>query len=298
MKRLFCITIAILLMVFSAIIFSSSQVFASEKPFRVAVCSTLSPQEVFRYYRDIIDYIGQKLDAEIELVQRGSFENILGLLEREELDIGFVCSGPYVEGHDRFGLEMIAAPEMNGKSVYYAYIIVHKDAEIDEFKDLKGKTFAFVDPLSHTGTWVPVHILSKMNETPDTFFKKCIYTHSCGNSIEAVAKKIVDGASVSSYIWDYYKEKGGAFSLKTKVVEKSQPYGIPPVVVRPGLDPILKKKFSNILLNMHQNTAGKEILSKIGIDRFVLPSDSSYDTIREVRKYLDIGKEERKKCCP
>ena len=294
MKRLFCIATIILFMVSSFAIFSSSQTFASEKPRRVAVCSTLSPKELFRYYRDIIDYIGQKLDTEIELVQRGSFESALGLLEGEELDASFICSGPYIEGHDKFGLELIAAPEMNGKSVYYSYVIVHKDAEIEEFKDLKGKTFAFVDPLSHVGKWVPVYMLSKMNETPDTFFKKCIYTYSSGNSIEAVAKKIVDGASVSSYVWNYYKKKKG-FSLETKIVEKSQPFGVPPVVVRPGLDPIVKKKFRDILLNMHQDPAGKEILSKLGIDRFVSVSDSAYDTIRKVRKCLDIEEEERER---
>ncbi|MCJ7830710.1 MAG: hypothetical protein MUP74_04905, partial [Desulfobacterales bacterium] len=43
---------------------------------RVAVAAMISPQETFIYYRELIDYIGERLDRDIELVQRKTYGEI------------------------------------------------------------------------------------------------------------------------------------------------------------------------------------------------------------------------------
>lgn len=61
-----------------------------------------------------------------------------------------------------------------------------------------------------------------------------------------------------------------------KVIHKSREFGIPPFVVQENMDNNLKQKLRNIMLNMHNNTEGKKLLSKIMIDKFIIADDSIY----------------------
>jgi len=257
-----------------------------EAALRFAVGGMITPKEGFIYYKELFDYLGKKMGRPVEFVDREKYDEINRMVRDEQLDVAFVCGGPYVDGHDEFGMELLAAPQAYGKTVYYSYIIVAKDSPLKSFADLRGKTFAFADPLSNSGKLVPEYMLAKMGQTPDTFFKKTIYTYAHDKSIKAVAQGVVDGAAVDSLIWEYAARVNPEFTSRTKIIVKSPPYGIPPVVVRKGLSAPLKKELRALLLNAHQDKEGRELLSKMMIDRFVLIDDSAYDTIREMKKWI------------
>jgi len=149
---------------------------------------------------------------------------------------------------------------------------------------LRGRHFAFTDPMSNTGRLAPTHMLAQMNETSETFFGNTTYTYSHDKSIEAVARKVVDGAAVDSLVWDYMNPKNPVFTSRTKIIKKSEPYGIPPVVVSPFLDPDLEGRLQSLFLHMHEDEPGKEILSKIMVDKFVEVDDRIYDSVRMMKK--------------
>ena len=262
-----------------------------KKPLRIAVGGMITPKEGFVYYREFIDYVGEKLNRPVEFVEREKYDEINKLMKSGQVDVAFVCSGPYVDGHDEFGMELLVAPQAYRKTVYYAYIIVAKDSPITSFNALRGKTFAFEDPLSNTGKIVPEYMLAKMNETPETFFKRSIYTYAHDKSIKAVAQGVADGASVNSLIWEYTKQMHPELTVKTKIIEKSPPYAVPPVAVRKGLDPALKKELRAVFLNAHRDERGKELLDKMMIDKFIIIEDSAYDSVREMKSWISGHKE-------
>lgn len=255
-------------------------------PLRIAVGGMITPKEGFAYYKRFLDYIGKKLGRKVEFVDREDYSVINNLVENGAVDVAFVCGGPYVDGHDKFGMELLAAPLAYGETVYYSYIIVPKDSPVGSFEGLRGKTFAFTDPLSNSGKLVPSYMLARMNETPETFFKSFDYTHGHDKSIKAVATGIVDGAAVDSLIWEYANRKNPEFTSKTKIIKKSPPYGIPPVVVRHGLDQETKKALQQIFLSAHDEAEGKEILKGMMVERFVTIDDGAYDSIREMKKWI------------
>jgi phosphonate transport system substrate-binding protein len=259
----------------------------SKKP-KINICigSMITPEEGYSYYKKLLDYIGEKTDMSINFIERRTYAEVNALLENGSIDVAFVCGGPYVVGHDEFGLELLAAPLIGGKAVYYSYIIAAKNSGIEKFEDLKGGTFAFADPMSNTGKLIPAFMLHKMGQSPKSFFKESSYTFSHDRSIKAVAQGIVNGAAVDSLIWEYMNKKNPQYTQKTRIIRVSEPYGIPPVVVRPGLESGLKAKLKNVLLNVHKDKAGKQILEGMLIDRFVEIDDSNYDSIRTIRKTL------------
>lgn len=257
-----------------------------EQHLRIAIGGMITPKAGFGYYRQFLDYIGEKLGLKVVLVDRDNYAEINELVRTSGVDAAFVCGGPYVDGHDAFGMELLAAPQAYGGTVYYSYIIVSKDSPITDFQGLRGKTFAFTDPMSNSGKLVPTYMLARMNETPDTFFKKYIFTLTHDKSIKAVAQGSVDGAAVDSLIWEYENRTNPVFTSKTRIIKRSSPYGIPPVVVGRGVDPKLKKRLQQVLLNAHKDERGKQILAGMMIERFVPIKDSAYGSIREMKAWI------------
>ncbi len=257
------------------------------EPLRIAIAAVVSPKETAAYYDEMMRYIGAKFGRPVEIVQKKTYQEINDLLERRELDVAFVCSGPYVAGHRKFGMELLVAPMLYGKPFYQAYFIVPRDSPVNDIAGLRRKRFAFTDPSSNTGALVPTYVLSRMGETPETFFKSVIYTYGHDNSVRAVAKGVVDGASVDGLIWEYYSDKDPALVRGARVIYRSPLYGIPPVVVHPQAPGPLKQRLRDILLGMHKDPEGKKILAELKIEKFIVPSDSSYDTVREMQKWIE-----------
>lgn len=263
---------------------------SNSESLRIAVSAIISPDETLVYYKDMFDYLSEKVGVPIELVQRKTYQEINDLVRRNSVDAAFVCSRAYVEGHDQFGMELLAVPIVKGEPYYYSYIIVPRDSRITNLNELKGKIFAFTDPLSNSGKLSPEYMIAKMGDNPETFFKLTVFTYSHDKSIQAVAEQTVDGAAVDSIVWDFKNATDPTFTSRTKIISKSLPYGIPPVVVSKDLDPALKDKLRNVLLHMHEDARGKEILNSILIDKFLVGNDSLYDPIREMMKVVDDAK--------
>ncbi|MGD9235518.1 MAG: phosphate/phosphite/phosphonate ABC transporter substrate-binding protein [Desulfobacterales bacterium] len=249
---------------------------------KVAVAAMISPKDTFVYYRQLLDYIGHHLDRDVQFIQRKTYGEINELLGNSQIDLAFICSGPYVVGKKKFGFELLATPEVQSRHFYQSYLIVNKDSHIRNIEDLRGRTFAFTDPESNTGKLVPTYWVSQMGERPETFFSKTIYTYSHDNAIMAVAKSLVDGAAIDSLIWEYYHRKNPIFTSKTRIIRKSEPYGIPPIVASPNLAPDLKDDIRKVLFAMHHDLRGQKILSELMIDRFTPPRDEWYDGIRGI----------------
>jgi len=258
---------------------------------KIAIAPVISPTSSFFVYNDFIEYLKRKSDLDIVTVFKKTYSEINQLLKINECDIAFICTGAYIKAKQDFPLEILAIPVVNNKTTYNSYIIVSKDSNINNFNELKGKSFAFTDLLSLSGYYYPKYRLCKIKTLPDKFFSKIIFTSSHDNSIKAVAQKMVDAAAVDSIVYETLLKQNNFYARELKVIEKSQPFGIPPVVMRKGLKEDKKKKLLNILLNMHRDLEGSKILKKLSIDRFIYPSDEIYSYTEKMIKECELENE-------
>jgi len=257
-----------------------------DRVIKIGVASMVTPVDAVKYYQEIIDYIGEQIKRPVQMVQRRSYEEMDSLLERGEVKVAFICSAPYVKNREKFGVELLVAPSVYGKTTYHSYIIVHKDSPIKSFAELKGKVFAFTDPRSNSGKLYPTYLLKTMGFTPEGFFKRLLYSYSHNKSVELVAKRVVDGAAVESLVYEYMLKKDSPYAKQTRVIKRSPPFGIPPVVVTRDINPDLKKRISDAFLNMHKTKRGRAILEAMMIDDFVQVSDRAYDSIRMMERVV------------
>jgi phosphonate transport system substrate-binding protein len=260
---------------------------AEVRPLKIGLAAMISPKETLAYYNRLLAHVGRRLGRRVEMVQYRTYDEMDTALERRDVEIAFICSGPYVHDRERFGAELLVAPQAGGAPVYYAYLIVPAASPATSLADLRGKSFALTDPKSNTGRLVPEHqVWSGFGVSPEAFFSEVRYTYSHDRSIDQVASGAVDGASVDSLIYDYLAAKAPARARGTRILSRSQPFGIPPVVVHPRIDPTLKAGLKAAFLALHEDPRGKAILDAIHVERFVVPKDADYESVRELERWV------------
>ena len=255
---------------------------AAPNVLKVAVGAMISPIDTLSSYESLLDYIGRKLNLKVELVQRKTYEEVNELIATNQVDIAFICTGPYVTGKIKYGFEALVTPVVRGEPFYQAYLIVNKNSPYETLEDLKGKTFAFTDPDSNTGYFAATYWLSLIGENPDSFFSKFDFTHSHDNSILSVAKSIVDGASVNSIVWEYFNARDPVYTSKTKIIKRSEPFGAPPLVASISLPQNLKSEITQLFCKMHEDPEGQQILNQLMIDSFLPTEESWYATVKQM----------------
>jgi phosphonate transport system substrate-binding protein len=262
-------------------------------PIMIGVSSMIEPADTVKHYQKIVDYLSDKLGMPVEMEYDKTFGEIDKLLETGDIDAAFICSASYVRSSKEYDIDVIVAPQVDGRVYSRSYIIVHKDSDIKSFDELKGKTFAFSDPLSHSGHLYPVYLIAKKGYRPEKFFKRYIYTYSQGSSIEKVATRAVDGAAVEDLIYKYMKSKNSPYMQQIRLIGTSPDFGISPMVASPALSTFMKGKIKDILVNMHRDAKGREILATMLTDKFIEVPENYYDSIREMELYYytpdDLG---------
>ncbi len=253
---------------------------------RVAISGVLSPSKTLEYYQELLTYMEQKLGRQVTLTLKPTYAEVNDLIRGKRVDVGFVCTLAYIKGNEDFGMELLVAPQMYGKTVYYSYLIVPEESSAERLRDLRGTTFAFTDPLSNSGHLAPTYELSLLGDSPVTFFSRYIFTYSHDNSIVAIADKLVDGAAVDSLVYDQLVASNAELAAKTRVIARWGPYGIPPVVTSPELEPQLKQQLQDFFLDLDNSYEGKMLLNKLVIDEFVVIPDDIYDSVREMKTKL------------
>lgn len=248
---------------------------------RVAIAAVISPKESFVYYRELFDFMSDRLDMKIEFKQRMSYEEVNNLLDQNLVDIAFICTGAYIDGSD--GFDLLVTPVTKNQPYYHAYVIANENTGIENFEDIRDHSFAFTDPLSFTGKTYAIKRLRDHGSEPDSFFSSLIYTMSHDVSIQMVSRNLVDAASVSGLIFDYLAINQPDMTMNINIVERSEVFGMPPVVSSLLLPVETRDRLRKLFTQMHEDAMGQEILGKLQIDRFIIAEDTLYSSARKMR---------------
>jgi phosphonate transport system substrate-binding protein len=254
---------------------------------RIAVAAISSPRETFAYYKEMFKYIEAQTGMKVVMIQRKTYEEINRLSKSNQVDLAFICSGGYVYGLADSSFNLLVIPERNGLKKYQSYIITHKNSGISTLEDLKEKRFAFTDPMSTAGKIYPTKRLKDLGTSPSEFFASYTYTYAHDNSIQLVAKQMVDGAAVNSLVFEYIAAVSPERIQNIRIIEKSGWYGMPPVVIAKGVPTDLRRMIESIFINIHKDTGSQKVLEKLMVDRFVAVNDTIFKSVRDMVDYID-----------
>ena len=261
---------------------------ADKLAIRIAIAPIISPEKSLEMYQPFVDYIGRRLGRKPLALYRPTYSETNDLIRYQRCDIAIVCTYPFIRGEKEFGMQALVVPQIKGVETYQSILLVPQTSRAIKLLDLRGKRFASADIISTTGWLFPAMRLLGSGEDPNKFFGEHIITGSHDRSLQAVIDGFVDGAAVHGIVYDQMVAKDPSIQNKIRVLEKSPPFGIPPIVVHPSLDPELREAILSVLLNMNQDAQGKEILTKLQIERYVIPDADLFAPLR-----LAVGKLEK-----
>ncbi len=229
------------------------------------------------------NYLKEKTGFDINLKITKSYDEMQYFIENKNVDIAYICGATYVFlKKDRANVNVLVVPFFKGKPLYYSYIIVPINSKARNIMDLQGKTFAFSDPKSNSGSIAPSYYLYKHGYFYKNFFKEIIYTYSHAESIKAVSYGFVDGAAVDSLVFGNMKIIAPSITSKVKVIQKLGPYPTTPIIYNDTLTEEQVKKLKKAFIDMKNDPEGRTILRRLGIDYFGVPKKIDYSPIENM----------------
>jgi phosphonate transport system substrate-binding protein len=232
-------------------------------------------------YRFLADRIADRLGRPVELVVGRSFDQF----ERGKADLGVICGLPYVWLAARRPppVEPLAAPVLAGdryagRPVYYSDVIVRRDSPISCLEELRGYSWAYNEPASHSGHTVTLCSLVRMGAEPG-FFARVVEAGFHQRAIRLVAGGAVDAAAIDSQVLaielrDHPQLAG------LRVVGSFGPSTIQPVVAASRLPERLKDQVREFLVRLGDDPTARPVLDHGLIRRFSPVDDAAYDDIR------------------
>ena len=269
---------------------------SNEQPIRIGLTPVILDNRI-GFLRNWAHWLEGELQHPVEFTQRAKYQDIMDLLERAQLDAAWICGYPYVRNMDT--LELLAVPLYRGKPLYRSYIITHAhNKEIKEFSDMRGKVFAFSDPLSNSGYLYPIYRLHQLfpseSQPQRKLFRRTFFTWGHRHVIEAVATGLADAGAVDGYVWDQLSRLHPELTSQTRIVEKSPEFGFPPLVTTKGLSAERRNALALAFGRMHEDPRGRELLNSLGLDGFAFRTPKLFAGIAlmasSVGDELDQGK--------
>ncbi len=232
-------------------------------------------------YEPLAGYLAKKIGTKIKLKLLTRYGNIVDNFVSLGLDAAFFGSFTYALAHAKIGVQAIARPENNlGVSTYHGLIFVRKDSGIVSAKDMKGKTFAFVDKATTAGYILPLAYFKK-NEIEDykTFFKETYFTGTHEDAIYDVLNKKADIGAAKNTVFFRISVDDSRVTQELNIIARSPDVPENGLAVRKHMNKSLKVKLKQALLTMHQDPAGIKILRDFGAQRFIATTNKDYTNV-------------------
>jgi phosphonate transport system substrate-binding protein len=246
---------------------------------------TFLAPSIMPVYEAVADEVGRRLGLPTALVVETDYD----ACARDENEVCFVCSLPYVE-FERRGLAPavpLAAPVLHGeryagRPVYYSDVIVRRDSPYRSFLDLRGRSWAYNEPLSQSGYGIVRYHLVRIGETRG-FFGEVVEAGFHETAMRMVASGEVDGSAIDSQVLAVALRDDPGLAAALRVVDALGPSTIQPVAVSRRAPAELRAGIARVLTTMHEDPALRERLALGLVDRFVPVTASAYDDIRRMR---------------
>lgn len=253
----------------------------TEPPIRFGLTAVVVTENL-RFLDQWSQYLERKMGRRVELVLRKSYREVMDLLDSGNIDFAWICGFPYIQTREPETIQLLTVPVYRGAPRYHSYIIVPESSPNQNFSDLQGKIFAFSDPDSNSGFLYPLSLMVEQDETPETFFRRTFFTFNHAETVQAVSEQFADGGAVDSYIWEYLAIFRPEITEKTRIIEKSQGFGFPPIVARLAANPNTVNLMKTTLEGMDEDVDGQALLAQLKLDGFGNYPDSLFNGIRAV----------------
>ena len=244
----------------------------------------------------VVGYLDDELEGPVALVGDRPWQERQRLLDTGDIQMAWICGLPYARRADKPAprIELVAAPVMRGpryedRPIYFSDVVVRRDSGFRTFDDLRGASWAYNEPDSHSGYNVVAHHLVTLGETWD-YFGRVVEAGSHQASLGMILDGGIDASAIDSTVLELELEKDPTMESRLRVIETLGPSPIPPWVILRSVPEARREAVRETLIGMEEDARGRDVLSELPVARFARVEDGDYDPIRRMaRKAAEVG---------
>lgn len=204
-------------------------------------------------------------------------------------DAVWLATLAYVLAHDKCDAQVIIMSIRRGSPTYQGQILVAADSDIETVADLKGKRFAFTDPVSTSGYLYPVGLLKANGVDPNTDLAQAVFAGNHNAAAIALYNGSVDAAATFIDVRDSLEGSFPDIKEKTRVLTTTDPIPNDTITVRSDLPPDVVAKFKDAMLTLVETDEGRQIVFDVyEWDGAVEGRDGLFDPVRAAATGLGI----------
>lgn len=268
---------------------------AQEREIRFGLIPSEDADKLIADSRPFIEQLEKNIGMKVKPFVAIDYSAVIEALKSDKLDIAFLGPNAYVLARDKVKahVEPVARGVMQetGSSSYKALIITLPNSPIQKISDLKGRTFALVDPASTSGNLVPRYVFEKNGVNPEKDFKSLYYSGTHQASLIAVKEGKVEAAAIADEVYNLAIGRGTLKATDLKVIFSSDSIPGSPFVIRTNLPKDLQDKLRKGIMGLKGARFGK-----LGVITEMDPAtDADYNVVRELVAFQDKMKAAAKK---
>lgn len=235
-------------------------------------------------YRFILNHLERILGYKIILTSGKEYDEVL------HADLAFICGLPYVLYTKPYfassPIEALSAPVLKGmrfqnRPIYFSDVIVHRDSPFTSFADLRGRVWAYNEPLSQSGYGITRYELLRRGEIGG-YFGRVVESGYHQKSIQMVCDGSVDASAIDTQVLAVAFQHHAHLADQLRIIDSWGPSTIQPLVANHALPTGLKQDIQTVLNEIHHDPANRPVLDLGFIDHFVSVTDADYEDIREM----------------
>ncbi|MEO5566119.1 MAG: phosphate/phosphite/phosphonate ABC transporter substrate-binding protein [Luteimonas sp.] len=256
------------------------------------------PKAHYEQLKPLLDYVVPRMAdvgiTEGRILMARDLQQMTSYLRRERVDWVTETSANAMRLQDRAGALPLLLTERDGTGSYRTLLFVRRDSAVASLDDLRGHSVAFQNTASTSAYIVPamqilqrgmpLQILLSPMERPDSHSVGYVFARSELNIATWVHKRLVDAGTISNLDWDNPRRMPPSYRQDFRVVDQSQSYPRALEMVRDDLDPRVRERLREVLLEAGRDPDAREAMLRFfGTTRF-LPIDAATNSaLHELR---------------
>jgi phosphonate transport system substrate-binding protein len=272
------------LLAFAVGIFRAPEADAGEKSIVIGLLPEMNVFKQKRRFEPLAAYLSKRMGIEVKLTILSRYGNIIERIKEEEIDGAFLGSFTGALAISQLGVVPLARPiNMDGTSTYFGYIFTKKGSNIKTVADMQGKSLALVERATTAGYIFPLAWFKRHGvDDISIYFSDHFFTGSHDGAIDAVLHNKADVGAAKNTIYDRMRQSHPRIDEELVILAASPRVPSNGLCVRQNLASQYKEHLQNLLLSLHQDKEGIEVLKKLGAKRFVETSLEDYQPVLDL----------------
>lgn len=245
--------------------------------------------------QQFIDDLSEFLGMQVIAIEDITYLVAIEAMRAGNLDIMMASAFNYIMARDVVDVDLLATIRMGGEGNFTAFITRDDNHDIQTLEDLRGRSFAFVDPASTSGAIFPkYHFVENYGVNPDLimhsgeFFSTAIYSGSHNASIMGVYFGDFDGAAVAYMLISDLEASGAISPGSIRKVDRTAAFPDPTYIVRSALGEELIDQLQQFFLTYDNSDYFYHVWGSADL-RFRQPDADEFNRIGSLVEALGIG---------